>query len=72
MGFSLFWGQKKFLKKFYKKGIMQLFSVDVFKKKLRKNFDMEKVKKWASKAAHNRPRPFYFTVHPRPQPTAQN
>jgi hypothetical protein len=26
----------------------------------------------ASKVAHNWPRPFYFTVHPRPQPTAQN
>jgi hypothetical protein len=26
----------------------------------------------ASKVAHNRPRPFYFTVQPRPQPTAQN
>ena len=35
-------------------------------------FDPEKVKKRASKVAHNRPRPFYFTVQPRPQPTAQN
>ena len=54
---------------------MQLFSADaiVFSKKLKKNFfDPEKVKKWASKVAHNRPRPFYFTVQPRPQPTAQN
>ena len=32
----------------------------------------KKVKKRASKVAHNRPRPFYFTVQPRPQPTAQN
>ena len=29
-------------------------------------FDPEKVKKLASKVAHNRPRPFYFTVQPRP------
>ena len=29
-------------------------------------------KKQASKVAHNRPKPFYFTVQPRPQPTAQN
>ena len=52
---------------------MQLFSADtiVFSKK---NFfyDPERVKKQASKVAHNRPRPFYFTVQPRPQPTAQN
>ena len=50
---------------------MQLFSADarVFSKKF---FDLEKVKKRASKVAHNGPRPFYFTVQPRPQPTAQN
>ena len=53
---------------------MQLFSADaiVFSKKFKKKFDPEKVKKWASKVAHSRPRPFYFTVQPRPQPTAQN
>ena len=34
--------------------------------------DSKKVKKRASKVAHNWPRPFYFTVQPRPQPTAQN
>jgi hypothetical protein len=48
---------------------MQLFSADAMvfsKKKIKKNFDPEKVKKWASKVAHNRPRPFYFTVQPRP------
>ena len=47
---------------------MQLFSADamVFSKKNYKNFDPEKVKKRASKVAHNRPRPFYFTVQPRP------
>ena len=31
-------------------------------------FDPEKVKKWASKVAHNRPRPFFPTFQPRPQP----
>ena len=30
------------------------------------------MKKLASKVAHNRPRPFYSTVQPRQQPTAQN
>ena len=30
------------------------------------------MKKRVSKVAHNPPRPFYFTVQPRPQPTAQN
>ena len=30
------------------------------------------MKKMPSKVAHNHPRPFYFTVQPRPQPTAQN
>ena len=44
---------------------MQLFSMDA-KKKFKKIFDPEKVKKTASKVAHNRPRPFYFTVQPRP------
>jgi hypothetical protein len=54
---------------------MQLFSADatMFSKKFKKkNFDPEKVKKLAQKVAHNRPRPFYATVQPRPQPTAQN
>jgi hypothetical protein len=37
-----------------------------FQKKKKKNFDPEKVKKRASKVAHNRPRSFYFTVQPRP------
>ena len=48
---------------------MQLFSADAMvfsKKKLKYFFDPEKVKKRASKVAHNRPRPFYFTVQPRP------
>ena len=30
------------------------------------------MKKRASKVTHNRPRPFYFTVQPRPQPTADS
>ena len=53
---------------------MQLFSADaiVFSKKLKENFDPRDMKKPPSKVAHNRPRPFYFTVQPRPQPTAQN
>ena len=52
---------------------MHLFSADavVFSKIIKKKiFDPEKVKKHASKVAHNRPRPFYFTVQPRP--TAHN
>ena len=54
---------------------MQFFSVDaiVFSKKSKKKFfDPEKVKKWASKVAHNWPRPFYPTVPLRPQPTAHS
>ena len=35
-------------------------------------FSHENMKKRASKVAHNRLRPFYFTVQPKPQPTAQN
>jgi hypothetical protein len=37
-----------------------------FQKIKKKKFDPEKVKKLASKNAHNRPRPFNFTVQPRP------
>ena len=37
----------------------------VFSKNKNK-FDPENVKKPASKVAHNRPRPSYFTVQPRP------
>ena len=44
----------------------------VFKKVLKGFFDPQKVKKRASKVAHNQPRPFFPTVQPRPQPTAQN
>ena len=48
---------------------MQLFSADamVFSKKIKKkNFGPQKGKKQPSKVAHNRPRPLYFTVQPRP------
>ena len=47
---------------------MQLFWLEakVFFKKSYFFFDPEKVKKWASKVAHNQPRPFNFTVQPRP------
>ena len=44
----------------------------VFKKILEKKFDPKKVKIRASKVANNWPRPFHFTVQPRPQPSAQN
>ena len=44
---------------------MQLFSAN------RKSGQKKTLKKWASKVPHNRPRPFYFTGQPRPQPTAQ-
>jgi hypothetical protein len=44
----------------------------VFKKKIKKIFDPEKVKKRAPKVAQSRPRPFFPTVQPWPQPTAQN
>ena len=48
---------------------MQLFSAVAKKIKKKLNFFApEKVKQRASKVAHNRPRPFYFTVQPRPQP----
>ena len=47
---------------------MQLFSADaiVFSKKLKKNFWPWKSEKTGLKVAHNQPRPFYFTVQPRP------
>ena len=45
---------------------MQLFSADAIVFSINIFFDPEKVKKRASKVAHNRPRPFYFTVLPRP------
>ena len=55
---------KKNLPLFY--ATFQCGRYDIFKKKFKFFFDPEKVKKRASKVAHNRPRPFYFTVQPRP------
>ena len=59
---SLFRGQfiKKVLCNFSVR-MLQCFQKKIF-------FYPEKVKKRASKVAHNRPRPFQFTVQPRPQP----
>ena len=62
---------RKKIKKIYLY-FMQLFSEDAIGFSKKKFFDPKNVKKLASKVAHNQPRPFYFTVHPRPQPTAQN
>ena len=56
--------KKKKLPLFY--ATFQCGRYDIFKKIQKKIFDPEKVKKRASKVAHNRPRPFYFTVQPRP------
>ena len=51
---------------------MQLFSADpTRKKKIWKKWPW-KIEKTDKKVAHNRPKPFYSTVQPRPQPTAQN
>ena len=49
---------------------MQLSSANaiVFSNNNKKNFDPKKVKKWVSKLAHKRPKPFCLTVQPRPQP----
>ena len=62
-----------------KKNFLPFFNVtfqcgryNLFKEKFKKVFDPGKVKKRASKIAHNWPRPFYSTVHTRPQPTTQN
>ena len=73
-----FWKKKFFpppKKFFFYLFPMQLFSADamVFSKKKKKSFfDPEKVKKRASKVAHNQPRPFFPTNQSRPQPKAQN
>ena len=56
--------KKKKIPSFYE--TFQCGRYDIFKKNLKIFFEPEKVKKWASKVAHNRPRPFYFTVQPRP------
>ena len=62
--------QKKFFLPFFY-ATFQCGRYGVFKKILKIFFDPEKVKKQAKKVAHNRPRPFFKTVQPRPQPTAQ-
>ena len=64
----MFLGSKKiffeiFLKLSY--ATFQYGRYKVFKKNFKNFFDLEKVKKRASKVAHNRPRPFYSTVQPR-------
>ena len=46
-------------------------TLQCFQKTFKNFFDPEKVKKLASKVAHNQPN-LFFTVQPRPQPTAQN
>ena len=38
----------------------------IFKKKFKNFFDPEKLKKPLKKVAHNRLKPFYYTVQPRP------
>ena len=49
---------------------MQLFSADaiVFSKKIEHFFDLKKVKKQASKVAHNRPKPFFSQSSPAHSP----
>ena len=49
-----------------------LLTLQLFLRILTLFFDPKKVKKRASNVAQNRPRPFYPTVQPRPQPTVQN
>ena len=66
--FSCFLGQKKFKIFSYEYyATFQCGHYSVFKKKI----DPEKVKKRASKVAHNWPNPFFHSPA-RPQPTAQN
>ena len=60
---KIFPERKKKLTFFY--ATFQCGRYGVFKKNLKYFFDPKKVKKRASKVAHNRPRPFYFTVQPR-------
>ena len=64
---------KKRLKR-EKKNSKKNFSVQTLRcfQKTTTIFDPKKVKELASKVAQNQPRPFYSTVQPRPQPTAQN
>ena len=66
--FHFFWLKKNFSKFFLWNyyATFQCGRYSVFKKILNIFFDPKKVKQRASKVAHNRPRPFYFTVQPRP------
>ena len=48
------------------------FQCGPYKEKKNLKNGHEKLKKLTKKVAHNRPKPFYSTVQPRPQPTAQN
>jgi hypothetical protein len=73
-----FFPHKKYFPKFFWllfTFILCNFSVPTlkyFQKKFKLFFCPGNFKIRASKVAHNRPRPFYFTVQPRPQPTAHN
>ena len=53
---------------------MQSFSANATMFSKEKNEKVKKMQseKLPSKVAHNQPRPFFPTVQPRPQPTAQN
>ena len=63
---------KKYIFKPFFNATFQCGRYGIFEKNFKYFFDHEKVKNRASKVAHNRPRPFFPTVQPRPQPTAQN
>ena len=68
-----FWKKKFFPKKnifflpFFN-ATFQCGRYGVFKKKFKYSFDPEKVKKWASKVAHNRPKPFFSKSSPAHSP----
>ena len=74
--FCVFRVKKKSKRIFYKKGYYATFQcgryMQCFQKKLRLFFDLKSMKNPLSKVAHNWLRPFYFTVQPRPQPTAHS
>ena len=65
--------KENFPKKTKKKYLfsMQLFRADATMFSIFNFFSHKKMKKPPSKVAHNRPKPFFKTVQPRPQPTAQ-
>ena len=41
-------------------------------KEIKKKMTLKKLKNGPQKVAHNRSRPFYFTVQPKPQPTVHS